>query len=103
MTQDVRAVAIVGAGFMGSGIAESAARAGLDVMLQEPNPAPLERSRGRIETSVAKAVAGEKLTDTEAEALVERIEWTTDLEALAGADLVVEAVVEDAAVKGQGF
>jgi 3-hydroxybutyryl-CoA dehydrogenase len=103
MTPEVGAVAIVGAGFMGSGIAESAARAGLDVVLQEPEGAPLERSRARIATSVAKAVSGAKLTDAEAQALVERIEWTTDLEALAGADLVVEAVVEDAAVKGQVF
>jgi 3-hydroxybutyryl-CoA dehydrogenase len=103
MTDEVRAVAVVGAGFMGSGIAESAARAGLEVMLHEPDPAPLERSRGRIETSVARAVAGEKLTGAEAEALVDRIEWTTELDALAGADLVVEAVVEDAAVKGQVF
>jgi 3-hydroxybutyryl-CoA dehydrogenase len=103
MTPEVGAVAIVGAGFMGSGIAESAARAGLDVVLQEPDGAPLERSRARIATSVAKAVSGAKLTDAEAEALVERIEWTTDLQALAGADLVVEAVVEDAAVKGQVF
>jgi 3-hydroxybutyryl-CoA dehydrogenase len=103
MTPEVGAVAIVGAGFMGSGIAESAARAGLDVVLQEPDGAPLERSRARIATSVARAVSGAKLTDAEAEALVERIEWTTDLQALAGADLVVEAVVEDAAVKGQVF
>jgi 3-hydroxybutyryl-CoA dehydrogenase len=41
MTGEVGAVAVVGAGFMGSGIAESAARAGLDVKLHEPDPAPL--------------------------------------------------------------
>jgi 3-hydroxybutyryl-CoA dehydrogenase len=103
MTREVGAVAVVGAGFMGSGIAESAARAGLDVKLHEPDPAPLERSRGRIETSVERAVAGDKLTAEEAAALVERIEWTTDPEPLADADVVVEAVVEDAEVKGRIF
>ena len=103
MTREVGAVAVVGAGFMGSGIAESAARAGLDVKLHEPDPAPLERSRGRIEASVERAVAGDKLTAEEAVALVERIEWTTDPEPLADADVVVEAVVEDAEVKGRVF
>jgi 3-hydroxybutyryl-CoA dehydrogenase len=103
VTDEVRAVAVVGAGFMGSGIAESAARAGLDVKLYEPERGPLERSRGRIESSVERAVAGEKLTAGEAAALVERIEWTTDRDALAGADLVAEAVLEDAEVKGRVF
>ena len=103
MTDEVRAVAVVGAGFMGSGIAESAARAGIEVKLHEPDPAPLERSRGRIEASVARAVSGGKLTDEEAAALVERIEWTTDADALGDAELVVEAVVEDASLKGEVF
>ena len=103
MASEPGAVGVVGAGFMGSGIAESAARAGLAVKLYEPDEAPLERSRGRIETSVARAVEGGKLSAEEASALVERVEWTTDQDALAGAGVVVEAVVEDAALKGQVF
>ena len=103
MASEPGAVGVVGAGFMGSGIAESAARAGLAVKLYEPYEAPLERSRGRIETSVARAVEGGKLSAEEASALVERVEWTTDPDALVGAGVVVEAVVEDAALKGQVF
>jgi 3-hydroxybutyryl-CoA dehydrogenase len=103
MASEPGAVGVVGAGFMGSGIAESAARAGLAVKLYEPDEAPLERSRGRIETSVARAVEGGKLSAEEASALVERVEWTTDPDALGGAGVVVEAVVEDAALKGQVF
>ena len=103
MASELGAVGVVGAGFMGSGIAESAARAGLAVKLYEPDEAPLERSRGRIETSVARAVEGGKLSAEEASALVERVEWTTDPDALVGAGVVVEAVVEDAALKGQVF
>jgi 3-hydroxybutyryl-CoA dehydrogenase len=103
MASELGAVGIVGAGFMGSGIAESAARAGLAVKLYEPDEAPLERSRGRIDTSVARAVEGGKLSAEEASALVERVEWTTDPDALVGAGIVVEAVVEDAALKGQVF
>ena len=103
MPGDLEAVGVVGAGFMGSGIAESAARAGLRVTLHEPDAAPLERSRGRIEGSVERAVEGGKLSTDEAGALVERIEWTTDPDALGDAGLVVEAVIEDAALKGGVF
>jgi 3-hydroxybutyryl-CoA dehydrogenase len=100
---DVQRVGIVGAGFMGSGIAESAARAGLGVVLHEPEEAPLERSRERIAESVGKLVARGRLEESAATALQERIVWTTDFEALADADIVVEAVVEDAQVKGRLF
>jgi 3-hydroxybutyryl-CoA dehydrogenase len=103
MAAELEAVGVVGAGFMGSGIAESAARAGLRVTLQEPDAAPLERSRGRIESSVERAVEGGKLSADEAAALVDRIEWTTDSDALGDAGVVVEAVVEDAALKGNVF
>jgi 3-hydroxybutyryl-CoA dehydrogenase len=103
MASEVEAVGIVGAGFMGSGIAESAARAGLPVKLHEPDPAPLERSRGRIESSVERAVEGGKLSPDDATALVDRIEWTTDPDALADSGVVVEAVIEDADLKGRVF
>jgi 3-hydroxybutyryl-CoA dehydrogenase len=94
---------VVGAGFMGSGIAESAARAGIDVTLHEPEAAALDRSRTRIEKSVAGAVEAGKLTADEATALQGRITIDPDFEALAGSDLVVEAVFEDPKVKGAVF
>ena len=96
-------VGIVGAGFMGSGIAEAVARAGIDVTLHEPMPEQLDRSKGRIDQSVARAVKGGKLTDTDAAQLVDRLAWTTQFDDLAGCDLVVEAVVEDAVLKGEVF
>lgn len=97
MTIDI--VGVVGAGFMGSGIAESAARAGVEVLVHEPDAAVLAASRGRIEASVGRAVSGGKLSDTEASGLLERVRFSTDLEALADADLVIEAIVEDPDVK----
>jgi 3-hydroxybutyryl-CoA dehydrogenase len=103
MAADIEELGVVGAGFMGSGIAESAARAGIAVKLYEPEQAPLERSRSRIETSVARVVERGRLSDEDAGALMQRIEWSSDLEALAGADLVVEAIVEDEAIKAQTF
>ncbi len=103
MPAAIETVGVVGAGFMGSGIAESAARAGLPVFLHEPGPEPLERSRERVERSVGRAVEGGKLDSAEAATLIEAITWTTELEALAGCDLVVEAVTEDPAVKAAVF
>ena len=94
---------LVGGGFMGSGIAESVARAGIPVVVYEPDEAPLERGRGRVEQSVARAVRGGKLSDQDAQDLVQRIGWTTDLDALRGSEVVVEAVTEDPAVKGKVF
>jgi 3-hydroxybutyryl-CoA dehydrogenase len=96
-------VAVVGAGFMGSGIAESAASAGIDVTVFEPEEAPLERSRSRLHESVDRAVSRGKMTGEEAEGLVGRIAYTTDIGDLDGVDAVMEAVTEDPRVKGRLF
>jgi 3-hydroxybutyryl-CoA dehydrogenase len=99
----ISTVGVVGAGFMGSGIAESAARAGLDVLVCEPESAVLERSRERIEVSVSRAVAGGKVTDRESDELLERLTFTISLNDLAPAELVIEAIVEDVAAKRTVF
>jgi 3-hydroxybutyryl-CoA dehydrogenase len=96
-------VGIVGAGFMGSGIAESAARGGYDVLLHEPDAAVLARSRGRIEKSLSRAAEAGKLEGASAESVLARITPATELAALSGAQLVVEAVYEDAQVKAAVF
>jgi 3-hydroxybutyryl-CoA dehydrogenase len=99
----IERVAVVGAGFMGSGIAESAAAAGVEVTVYEPQEAPLKRSRERLEQSLTRATERGKLSGDEACALTGRIAYTTSFDDLAGADAVVEAVFEDANVKGQIF
>jgi 3-hydroxybutyryl-CoA dehydrogenase len=103
MAAEIETVGIVGAGFMGSGVAESVARAGLATKVHEPASAPLEHSRERVAGSVARAVRGGKLDEVEAKALVDMIEWTEDPGELADCDLVVEAVTEEPAVKAQVF
>jgi 3-hydroxybutyryl-CoA dehydrogenase len=100
---DISRVAIVGAGFMGSGIAESCAAAGVDVTIYEPEEAPLTRSRGRLDQSTDRAVSRGKMTVEQAEALKQRIAYTTSLDDLDGVDGVMEAVVEDPRVKGELF
>jgi 3-hydroxybutyryl-CoA dehydrogenase len=99
----INRLAVVGAGFMGSGIAESAAAAGVDVTVYEPIQAPLDRSRGRLAQSLQRAVEREKLSREAADALTGRIRYTTAIEELRGVDAVVEAVFEDLKVKGEIF
>jgi 3-hydroxybutyryl-CoA dehydrogenase len=103
MAEEIRELGIIGAGFMGSGIAESAARAGVTVKLYEPEDGPLALSRSSIESSVARVVERGRLSEEDAAALVDRIAWSTDLESLSGADLVVEAIVEDEQIKVDAF
>jgi len=95
----VRTVAVIGAGTMGSGISIAALDAGLSVVLLEQDSAALQRGRQRITEHYRGRVAAEKLKASEAAALEARLETTTDWARLAQADLVVEAVFEDLAVK----
>jgi 3-hydroxybutyryl-CoA dehydrogenase len=96
-------IAVVGAGFMGSGIAESAAAAGVDVTVYEPEQPPLERSRLRLEESVARAVSRAKVSQEDADSLIARIAYTSQLDDLDGVDAVIEAVTEDPRLKGKLF
>ena len=99
----VSRLGVVGAGFMGSGIAESAASSGIDVTVFEPDAAPLARSRERLAVSVDRAVARGKLTAEEAEGLTGRVVYTREFDDLSGVDAVLEAVTEDPRVKGKLF
>jgi len=93
----------VGGGFMGGGIAESSARAGMTVVVVETSPTRAELSRERIAASLSRGVKGGKLEAGEVDLVMDRIEVSTDIESAAGADLVVEAVPEDLALKRSVF
>jgi 3-hydroxybutyryl-CoA dehydrogenase len=99
----VQQVAVIGAGLMGAGIAQVAAAAGYDVVLRDVTPEALARGRGSIESSYAKFVEKGKLAQEDADAALARITTTTDLEAAATADLVVEAVFETIEIKHEVF
>jgi 3-hydroxybutyryl-CoA dehydrogenase len=92
-------VAVLGAGTMGNGIAQVFAQHGHQVVLRDLDPAILERARGQIDGSLAKLAEKRKIGSGEREAALARIKTTTDTAALADADLVVEAVVENLGVK----
>jgi 3-hydroxybutyryl-CoA dehydrogenase len=95
----IESLAVVGAGLMGSGIAESVAVAGIPVVLRDVDEVSIGRARGKIDSSLARAVTGGKLDAAQADLARERIELTTDLEAIAGAGLVIEAVPENLDLK----
>jgi 3-hydroxybutyryl-CoA dehydrogenase len=96
-------VAVVGCGLMGSGIAEVLARAGRTVLVHEVDDAAAERGRERIGASLARAVRNGKLDEDVRDEVLERVVVGTDLEALAEAELVVEAASEDESVKTDLF
>jgi len=92
-------VAIVGAGLMGSGIAQVAAAAGLPVVLIDVTEVALHRGKDSVEKSLMRFVGKGKLAESDAQAALERITLSTDLAAAAEADIVVEAVFESLDVK----
>ena len=95
----IERVGVIGAGLMGSGIAEVSARAGIDVIVIEESVAAAEAARARIEKSLNRAADGGKLSvDKAAEALA-RMSFATDLNELGDRQLVIEAIIEDEAAK----
>ena len=92
---DIREVAVVGLGLMGSGIAELVARSGRRVVAIEIDPRFLDQGMARLRASLDKAVTRGKLTDTAREEILARIRPTDNIAAgVAGADLVIEAIPE---------
>lgn len=99
----VESVGVVGCGLMGSGIAEIAAKAGMDVVVREVNDDAVAAGRARIEKSLGRAVKKEKMTAEQMDQALGRIRYTTELEDLSDRDLIIEAIVEDPAVKNELF
>src|SRR5207248_148795 len=90
---------VVGAGTMGNGIAQVAARAGFEVVMRDVTEDLLTRGMKAIDKSLQRDVDKDRLTAEEKHSIVGRIRTTTDLADLRDADIVVEAVTEDLQVK----
>ncbi|HVE19567.1 MAG TPA: 3-hydroxyacyl-CoA dehydrogenase NAD-binding domain-containing protein, partial [Ilumatobacteraceae bacterium] len=103
MTQVIEKVGVVGCGLMGSGIAEVAARAGLDVTVTESSPSAAEAGMARVATSMKRALTSGRLTDADHDAAWGRLAFGHQLDALVDCDLVIEAVAEDEAMKIEVF
>ena len=94
MAREFSRVGVVGLGTMGAGIAEVLARSGLQVVGVEHDEAGVERARGHLATSTARAVAKGKLTEDDVAELLGRIQTGTDLASLKDCELVIEAIPE---------
>lgn len=98
----VHKLAVVGAGTMGRGIVEVAARGGTTVTVVDRDSSVLERSRAALHSSLSLLSEQGRL-DEQPEAVAERIQYSSNLEAVADCTVVIEAVIEDASVKTQLF
>jgi 3-hydroxybutyryl-CoA dehydrogenase len=92
-------VAVLGGGLMGSGIAQVSAAAGFPTTVREVSDALGLKARQSIEKSLAKGIERGKVTESERDKTLGNLRFVTDLKELADADLFIEAVVEDLAVK----
>ena len=95
----VEKIGVVGAGQMGSGIAQVAAASGYGVIMSDVAPAFLERGGKAIGKSLSRVVKKEKMTQARADEILASIETTTDMSALAKADFVIEAATEKLELK----
>ncbi len=100
---DLERVGVVGCGLMGSGIAEVAARHGLDVVVLEADQRSVDAGRARVEASLAQAVRRGKLSDDERDATLDRLQVTWEPAMLHDRQLVVEAVPEVEGLKLDTF
>jgi 3-hydroxybutyryl-CoA dehydrogenase len=96
---EVKTIGVVGAGQMGSGIAQVAAQAGYQVLLLDASEEALRRGLEAIRRSLAKFLEKGRITEEALEAALGRIRTTLDLEDFREADLIVEAIVEDEGAK----
>ena len=99
----IERVGVVGAGQMGAGIAEVSLRAGADVRIYEPTDALVTAGRDRIEKSLDRGVSKGKLSQEERDGALSKLSVTTSLADLSDRQLVIEAIVEDDAVKAKVF
>ena len=102
-TGTVRKAGVVGLGTMGSGIAQLCVQAGVPTVAVESTRELAERGKGLVERQLARSVEKGRLTEDEKERQLGLLEPADDVAALAGCDLVIEAVFEDLAVKHDLF
>jgi 3-hydroxybutyryl-CoA dehydrogenase len=96
-------IVVIGGGTMGNGIAHTAAASGLDVTLVDVNEAILQRAVTTITSNLQRGVDKGKMTAEERDAIVARIKPVTDVEAIAHADIVIEAIIEKLEAKTELF
>ncbi len=100
---EIRRVGILGAGLMGSGIAEVCAKAGYEVVVREPTDELLAKGRNRVTQSLSKARQRGKLREEDESAILSRLLFSSSLEEISSSDLILEAIVESLQAKKEAF
>ncbi|MBI5505695.1 MAG: 3-hydroxyacyl-CoA dehydrogenase family protein [Deltaproteobacteria bacterium] len=96
-------IAILGGGQMGAGVAQIAAGAGIDVVMIKATPGPIDKARAGIESDLARQVERGKLEQGAMDALLARLVFTDQLDAVADCDLLLESIVENLEIKRAKF
>ncbi|EOP63386.1 MULTISPECIES: 3-hydroxybutyryl-CoA dehydrogenase [Bacillus cereus group] len=99
----VQKIVVIGAGQMGSGIAQVCAMAGYDVKVQDLKQEQLDRGLAVISKNLARQVEKGRMKEEEKEATLNRLTWTLDLNSVKEADLIIEAAVEKMDIKKKIF
>jgi 3-hydroxybutyryl-CoA dehydrogenase len=102
-SMETKQIGVIGGGTMGAGIAQVAAQAGCKVVVVDMAEAVLEKAQKQLEQVLLKRVEKQQMLASDAEALQQRIVWTTRMVDLATSDCVIEAIVENIAVKQKVF
>ena len=92
-------VAIIGAGVMGQGIAQTISNSGIDVLIVEKDEKHLEEAKERITTSMKREIARWAMTDSEMKSILSRITWSVDINDVVECDIIIEAVDENFQLK----
>ena len=100
---EIKKIGVVGAGQMGSGIAEVVITSGFNVLMGDINQEAIERGRTRIATDLERRVQKGKMASEEKEAILRRLSTTTQLEDFRNCDFVIEAAIENIPLKGEIF
>ncbi len=100
---DIKKGFVLGAGIMGTGIAQLMAQKGIDAVLVDVEEAIVKRSLANMESGLQKRVEKGKMTDSEVKDILGRVKGSTKMEDAAGADFVIEAIIEDVEAKQKVF
>ncbi len=100
---DIKKIMVIGAGQMGSGIAQVSAAAGLDVLLNDIKEEFVNKGMGIIEKNLSRDVSKGRLDEAGKEAILKRFKPSTSLQDASDADIVVEAAIENMEIKGKIF
>ena len=96
-------VGVVGCGLMGSGIAEVCAKSGVPTIVRDIDAGTVERGQAKIKNSIDRALQANKISQAEYDTITKNLSYTTQLSDLADCDLIIEAVIEDEALKTDVF